>query len=112
MNLGQGTIYQQDEYKFMLKFLGGSVLRLPLALIDYYACKPLRLSLQNARVKVKDKVIYKDKSSERLPAEELPLRSTNPSDAYKYFAMSREFRELAQDRQSFLTANLDPIISR
>lgn len=110
MNLGQGTIYQQDEYKFMLKFLGGSVPRLPLALIDYYACKPLRLSLQNARVKVKDKVVYKDKSSERLPAEELPLRSTNPSDAYKYFAMSREFRELAQDRPAFLAANLDPIV--
>jgi hypothetical protein len=110
MNIGQGTIYQEEEYKFMLKFLAGDCPRLPKVLIDYYACKPLRLSLQNARVKMKDKVICKDKSSERLPAEELPTRSTNPSDAFKYFAMSREFRLLAQDKTQSTALNLDPII--
>ncbi len=110
MNMGQGTIYQEEEYKFMLKLLDGSNPRLPRILIDYYACKPLRLSLQNARVKMKDKAILKDKSSERLPAEELPTRSTNPSDAFKYFTMSREYRELARDRAQGHAGNLDPII--
>lgn len=110
MSTGQGTIYQEEEYKFMLKLLDGSNPRLPRILIDYYACKPLRLSLQNARVKMKDKAVLKDKSSERLPAEELPTRSTNPSDAFKYFAMSREFRELARDRAQGGAGNLDPII--
>lgn len=110
MSTGQGTIYQEEEYKFMLKLLDGSNPRLPRILIDYYACKPLRLSLQNARVKMKDKAILKDKSSEKLPAEELPTRSTNPSDAFKYFAMSREFRELARDRTQGHAGNLDPII--
>lgn len=110
MNVGQGTILQEEEYKFMLKFLDGSNPRLPRVLIDYYACKPLRLSLQNAKVKMKDKSILKDKSSERLPAEELPTRSTNPSDAFKYFSMSREFRELARDKAPASAGNLDPII--
>ncbi len=110
MNIGQGTILQEEEYKFMLKFLSGENPRLPRVLIDYYACKPLRLSLQNARVKMKDKAVLKDKSSERLPAEELPTRSTNPSDAFKYFSMSREFRELARVKASTLAGNLDPII--
>ena len=110
MNIGQGTILQEEEYKFMLKFLSGENPRLPRVLIDYYACKPLRLSLQNARVKMKDKAVLKDKSSERLPAEELPTRSTNPSDAFKYFSMSREFRELVRVKASTLAGNLDPII--
>ena len=110
MNIGQGTIYQEEEYKFMLKLLGGGCPRLPLVLIDWYACKPLRLSLQNARTKVRNKVILKDKSSERLPVEELPLRSTNPSDAFKYFAMSKDLRDLAKDRPGAAAGNLDPII--
>lgn len=110
MNIGQGTIYQEEEYKFMLKILAGTNPRLPLILIDYYACKPLRLSLQNARTKVRDKVIFKDKSSERLPVEDLPLHSTNPSDAFKYFAMSKDLRDLAKDRIGMAAGNLDPII--
>ena len=110
MNIGQGTIYQDEEYKFMLKLLGGGSPRLPLVLIDWYACKPLRLSLQNARTKVRDKVVLKDKSSERLPVEQLPMHSTNPSDAFKYFAMSKDLRELAKDRPGTAAGNLDPII--
>ena len=94
----------------MLKLLGGGCPRLPLVLIDWYACKPLRLSLQNARTKVRNKVILKDKSSERLSVEELPLRSTNPSDAFKYFAMSKDLRDLAKDRPGAAAGNLDPII--
>lgn len=110
MSTGQGTIGQAEEYRFMLKILGGDDKRLPMVLIDWYACKPLRCSLQLARTKVKDKVVFKDKSSERLPAEELPLKSTNPSDAFKYFLMSKELTAVANERTAARPGNLDPII--
>lgn len=110
MTVGQGSISQDEEYRFMLKILSGDSPRLPLVLIDYYACKPLRCSLELARTKVKDKVVQKDKSSERLPAEELPLKSTNPSDAFKYFLMSKDLRAAAKERTAAPAGNLDPMI--
>ncbi len=108
MNINQGTIYQSEEYNFMMKILGGDNPKLPVILIDYYACKELRLSLQLAKTKVKDKVVYKDKSSERLPAEELPTKSTNPSDAFKYFLMSKDLRAIVQDKSAIIPTNIDP----
>lgn len=110
MSSNQGTIPQSEEYRFMLKILGGDSPRLPMVLIDWYSCKPLRCSLQLARTKVKDQVVYKDKSSERLPAEDLPLKSTNPSDAFKYFLMSKDLMALAKDRSAVVAGNIDPII--
>lgn len=111
MNLGQGAIPQDEEYTFMMKILKGSSYSLPLILIDYYQCKPLRLSLQNARTKVKEGRIHKDKSSERLPTEELPLHSTNPSDAFKYFLMRKRLRERARDKTGAPLGNDDPAFS-
>jgi len=110
MSTNQGVISQSDEYRFMLRFLAGESPRLPRILIDWYACKPLRCSLQLARTKVKDQVVFKDKSSERLPAEDLPLKSTNPSDAFKYFLMSKDLMALMRDRSAVSAGNLDPII--
>lgn len=110
MSTNQGTIAQADEYKFMLRILGGESPRLPVVLIDWYACKPLRCSLQLARTKVKDQVVFKDKSSERLPAEDLPLKSTNPSDAFKYFLMSKDLVAAFKDRTAFSAGGLDPVI--
>ncbi|MCR5352372.1 MAG: hypothetical protein K6E35_07790 [Bacteroidales bacterium] len=110
MSANQGTISQSEEYHFMLKILGGESPRLPKILIDWYACKPLRCSLQLARTKVKDRVVHKDKSSERLPAEDLPLKSTNPSDAFKYFLMSKDLMAAAKDRSAVVAGNLDPLI--
>ena len=81
-----------------------------MVLIDWYACKPLRCSLQLARTKVKDQVVFKDKSSERLPAEDLPLKSTNPSDAFKYFLMSKDLVAAFKDRTAFSAGGLDPVI--
>lgn len=108
MNIGQGTIAQAEEYGFMLKALSGDDPRLPRVLIDYYACKPLRLSLENARTKVRDKVVYKDKNSERLPIAELPLKSTNPSDAFKYFMMSKDLRAAYHRKSAIPQGNLSP----
>lgn len=108
MNIGQGTIAQAEEYGFMLKTLSGDDIKLPRVLIDYYSCKPLRLSLENARTKVRDKVVYKDKNSERLPIAELPLRSTNPSDAFKYFMMSKDLRAAYKRKTAFPIVSMDP----
>ena len=66
------------------------------------------MSLELARTKVKSGVVFKDKSSERLPVAELPTRSTNPSDSFKYLLMTKERRKLASMRSSAAKSNLDP----
>ncbi len=107
MSMGQGIISQAEEYDFMMKFMGDVDHRLPMLLIDAFACKPLKLSLENARTKVKDGITYKDKSSERLPISRLPLESTNPSDSFKYMLMTKEWRDLLKRRSTALPTNLD-----
>lgn len=107
MSIGQGNIGQAEEYDFMMKFLGGADSRMPVLLIDAFACKPLKLSLENARTKVKEGITYKDKSSERLPISRLPFESTNPSDSFKYLVMTREWRDLMKRRSTALPLNLD-----
>lgn len=107
MSVGQGNIGQAEEYDFMMKFMGDADHRLPMLLIDAFACKPLKLSLENARTKVKDGITYKDKSSERLPISRLPLESTNPSDSFKYMLMTKEWRDLLKRRSTALPTNLD-----
>ena len=110
MSLHQATITQAEEYSFMLKLLGEENPRLPVVRIDYYAAKELRLSLQNARTTVKDNVVYKNKNSERLPVAELPTKSTNPSDAFKYFCMSKELTAIAKGRTAVPAGNADPMM--
>lgn len=110
MSMNQGTITQAEEYNFMMKLLSGDEPRMPRILIDYYACKELRISLQNARTKVRNKVVFKDKNSERLPIEQLPTRSTNPSDAFKYFCMSKDLIAAAKGRTAAIADNIDPCI--
>lgn len=108
MSVGQKTLYQAEEYSFFLKVMPGNNPKFPLCLIDFSECKSLRLSLQGARTKVKDNVVYKDKSSERLPLDELPTRSTNPSDAFKYFWMTKEIMALVKSKSDASAMNLDP----
>lgn len=110
MSMKQSTITQAEEYSFMLKLLSGDNPRLPGILIDYYQCKELRLSLQRARTKVRDKVVYKDKNSERLPVADLPEHSTNPSDAFKYFCMSRDLVAITKGLSAAIPGNTDPLI--
>ena len=90
MSLNQGDIRQSQEYGFMISLLGEEDPRLPLVLIDAYQCKPLKCSLEKARTKVKNGIVYKNKSSEKLPVPDLPLKSTNPSDSFKYLLMTKD----------------------
>ena len=111
MSIGQGNIGHAYEYDFMLKLLSGDNPRLPVVLIDYYACKMLRLSLQNARTKSKNGIITKDKSSEKLPIEQLPEKSTNPSDSFKYLLMTKDRLAVASGKAGVSAGNLDPIVN-
>ena len=110
MSLHQATITQAEEYSFMLKILGEEDPRIPVVRIDYYAAKELRLSLQNARTTVKDNIVFKNKNSERLPVAELPTKSTNPSDAFKYFLMSKDLMAIAKGRTAVQAGNADPMM--
>ena len=63
---------------------------LPELKIDYYECKELRSSLEMAEAVVKaakngKKTIQKVKTSEKRKLSDLPMKSTNMSDAFKYW---------------------------
>ena len=107
MSLGQGNIGQAEDYDFMLRFMSDAEPRLPELRIDAFAAKPLKLSLENARTRVRDGMTHKDKSSEKLEISRLPLESTNPSDSFKYLVMTKEWRDLLKRRASAVPGNLD-----
>lgn len=107
MSMGQGNLEQAEEYHFMQIFMSGQNPRLPVLKIDAYACKHLKQSLQNARTKVKMGIVYKDKSSEKLPISDLPTQSTNPSDSFKYLLMTPEFRRIVKGQSGALPGNID-----
>src|SRR5690606_3776641 len=101
MSLNQGNIPQNEEYNFMQKFLGGHVKKLPKLLIDFYQCKELRASLELSRTKTVQlrngtKVLVKNKTSEKMKLEKLPMESTNPSDSFKYLVMRPVWRKIIQ----------------
>lgn len=107
MNRRQGDIRQTEEYNFMQVLMGENNPRLPLLRIDAYQAKELKLSLERARTKVKNGVVYKDKSSERLEIIRLPKESTNPSDSFKYLMMIPEWREAVKGGHAVAPGNLD-----
>ena len=107
MSLNQCNLRQSEEYNFMQIFMSGHNPQLPLLRIDAYACKNLKLSLQLARTKVKDGIVFKDKSSERLPISDLPTQSTNPSDSFKYLMMTPEFIRIVKRKSSAVPGNID-----
>lgn len=97
MSVGQGNIGVNEEYNFMQELLSGNNHKLPKVLIDYYACKPVRCSLEMApAVKNSKGQMVKNKKSEKLAIHKLPLESTNPSDSFKYLMMRRLWRALAR----------------
>lgn len=107
MSIGQGNIGQAEEYDFMLRFMSGQEPRLPELRIDAFAAKPLKLSLENARTRIKDGMTHKDKSTEKLEISRLPWESTNPSDSFKYLVMTKEWRDILRRRASAVPGNLD-----
>ena len=108
MSIGQGNIPQPEEYAFMQELFSETNYRLPVVRIDASAAKYLKLSLENARTKVKSGIIFKDKSTEKLPVDLLPTRSTNPSDSFKYLIMTKQFRQIAKGRAGSASSSADP----
>ncbi len=108
MSIGQGNIGQPEEYAFMQELFGERNPRLPVVRIDANTARPLKVSLENARTLVRNGVVFKDKRSEKLPAEQLPLRSTNPSDSFKYLVMTKQLQDAVRGRSSLPSAAADP----
>lgn len=89
MSRNQGNITHFQEYDLCHQMMGGSNKALPGLQIDAYNCRELKSSLEMAPAEIKDsgqdkKTIKKVKTSERLPLKDLPMKSTNYSDAFKY----------------------------
>ena len=98
MSENQETIYQENEYELALEMMEGNNPDLPKLLIDQHNCKELKSSMEAAekilRVKPNgEKTIHKNKTSEKLPDELLPMRSTNMSDAFKYYICRPHYLE-------------------
>jgi len=73
--------------------MGETDRRFPKIKIDEFNCRELKSSLELAPLKPgtgKEKVM-KDKSSERMAPNRLPLESTNMSDAFKYLICRHEW---------------------
>lgn len=102
-SIGQPNIPMETEYEFMLTLLKEDNPALPKLRIDAINCKEVKSSLENtpAIVKYKKgvKIIAKDKRSERLPIERLPMESSNPSDAVKYLICRREWLQLTKPKK-------------
>lgn len=100
MSEGQGNIGQMEEFNFMQELFSGHHKKLPKVMIDFYHCKPLRSSLELAKIRKRTDrgktIITKDKRSEQLPIHRLPLESTNPSDSFKYLMMRKVWRSLVR----------------
>ena len=82
--------------------------RLPVIRIDAYAAKHLKLSLETARTVVRNGVVFKDKKSKKLPVEQLPTESTNPSDSFKYLVMTKQLRGVASGKTMLPSSATDP----
>ncbi len=91
------TIYQYQEFYLADAVFKGSIDGLPQVMIDRVHCRELICSIRGARVIEKTderglKVQHKDKSSEWKfkTVDELPEKSTNLSDAFKYRICTRK----------------------
>jgi len=107
MSKGQKTIYQEEEYIFMKKFMGRYYEAIPKLMICQNQCKQLKSSLELTKLEVKkdrkgSSTIHKDKSSEKLPISKLPMFSTNYSDAFKYYLMRKKYLRLV-DKKTLVT---------
>ena len=93
MSIGQSDILHTEEYDLMMVMMGETDRRFPKIKIDEFNCRELKSSLELAPLKPgtgKEKVM-KDKSSERMAPNRLPLESTNMSDAFKYLICRHEW---------------------
>ncbi len=104
MSRKQPNIAQSAEYEFMLALMKEETPGLPALRIDAANCKELKASLERTPAIVKyvrgKKVTSKDKRSEKLPIDRLPMESSNPSDAFKYLLMRKDWLKLTKPKKS------------
>jgi len=114
MSLNQATIYQDEEFAFAKALMGETTSGLVKLKIDKFQCKCLKSSLELTKIKLKSvtgtgsRLLYKDKSSERLPILLRPMYSTNFSDAFKYLIYRRSFVDLVNTSSAF--SGSDPMV--
>ena len=112
MSRGQGDIYSDVEYRFMMALLSGNLQdRLFSLLIDRHNCECTKAEMENCPTKVtKDRfnrdVIRKEKKGDKLPFERLPKESSNLTDAVKYLLMRPEWINVWSNPGGI--ASLDP----
>ena len=103
-SIGQPNIPMETEYEFMLSMLKEDVPGLPKLRIDAVNCKEVKSSLENTPAIIKYrkniKIVAKDKRSERLPVERLPMESSNPSDAVKYLICRKDWIKLTKPKSN------------
>ena len=105
MSRNQATIYHAEEYVFMKNMMGGYYKGIPKLKIDRYQCRELKSSMELAKTKMHKNrrtganEILKDKSSEKLPLNRLPMHSTNMSDAFKYLLYRKAWVKLQGGRR-------------
>jgi hypothetical protein len=112
-SVGQGTIYQEEEFNFAKAMMAGNVPGLPVLKLDRYKCKCLKSSLELTKILVKtdkhgSRTIHKNKSSESLPLPSRPMFSTNFSDAFKYWIYRPEFVSLVNTESQY--RGMDPTV--
>jgi hypothetical protein len=106
----QANILQEEEYLFAKKLMGNYYPKLPELIIDALQCPNLKSSLELAKTKVTKNakgqtVIKKDKSSEKLPIKQLPMYSTNYSDAFKYLLYRKNWVKISNGRSIYHTSD-------
>lgn len=110
MSRNQGNITQQLEYELMLEFMSHQNKDLPRLLIDRNTCPCWKSSMEKAEKiirtdKLGNKTIHKDKSSEKLPVEQLPKKSTNMSDGGKYLLCQPRFIDKLKGHSILFSGN-------
>lgn len=111
MSRNQATIYQAEEYRFMISFMDRRNNRLPFLKIDTYQCKELKSSMETTKIEVSFskgiKVINKNKRAEKtLPLSRLPMHSPNYSDAFKYLLYRKKWADIIQNKSEALPTSL------
>jgi hypothetical protein len=103
MSRKQANIPQDVEYEFMLAMLSENTPGLPRLRIDAINCKQVKSSMEKAPAKIKYskgiKIVGKEKKSEKLAVERLPMESTNASDAVKYLLCRPDWIALTKPRK-------------
>lgn len=102
MSLGQGNITMAEEYDLANQMMGEKNKLLPVLMIDKFECRELKCSLELAPLGKNTRgQIIKVKKSEKLAIKRLPMESTNPSDAFKYFLCRPKYLKLAKQKKVY-----------